>query len=239
MPIVDPALASSAQPRQRLDPLAAVPDFQRLGVETHFHLLADQPARHGVRIAFDVNRAPRANPHRQPPERFKAPRRQATQHGLLLLQPFAPRRVPLIEQFAQETLIRRSALEIARSPQHERLVDGVFETPVRLLDVAVLAPFSRLRLLRDQAVVGDQARIPPRELLLLRKVVHRQAHPVGAMPSRNAAQFEQRLLQPLRQTLEALGKTDRRRFPVRIGQHEVIKQMLERLTPDGHSQAVA
>lgn len=239
MPIVDPALAPSAQPRERLDQLAAVPDFQSLGVEAHFHLLADQPARHGIRIAFDVDRAPWADPHRQTTERLKASRRQPPEHRLLLLQPLAPRRVPLVEQLAQKAFVGRSALKIARSPQHERLIDGVLETPVRLFDVAVLAPFPRLRLLRDQTIVRYQARIPTRELLLLRKVVHRQAHPVGAMASRNAAQFEQRLLQPLRQALKALGKTDGRRFPIRIGQHEMIKQMIERLTTYCHSQAIA
>jgi hypothetical protein len=222
-----------------LDQLAAVPDFQRLGVKADFRLLADQPARHGIRIAFDVDRAPWADPHRQTTERLKAPRRQPAERRLLLLQPFAPGRVPLIEQLAQKAFVGRSALEIARSPQHERLIDGILETPVRLFDVAVLAPFTRLGLLRDQTVVRDQVRIPTRELLLLRKVVHRQAHPVGAMANRNAAQFEQRLLQPLRQALEALGKTDGRPFPVRIRQHEMIEQMIERLTPYCHSQAIA
>jgi hypothetical protein len=58
------------------------------------------------------------------------------------------------------------------------------------------------------------------------------------MPLGHAAQFPQRVLQSFAQTLEALRKADRHRFPVRVRQHAVIHQVVERLTVDGHRQLI-
>jgi hypothetical protein len=46
VPIVHPALVAAAQPRQHLDPLLGVPDFQVLDEQSHLDALADQPAGH-------------------------------------------------------------------------------------------------------------------------------------------------------------------------------------------------
>jgi hypothetical protein len=107
---------------------------------------------------------------------------------------------------------------------------------VPLLDVAVLVGVSGLDLLRHQPIVGQQGLVAPRELLLVRQVVHRRAQPVSAMPLRDSPQLPEGVLHPLAETLKTLRKADRGRLPIRVGEHEVVDQVLERLSLDGDPQ---
>ena len=109
---------------------------------------------------------------------------------------------------------------------------------MRLLDVAILVRLLGLDLLHLHPVVAQQGRVPLGELLLARGVVHRQAHAIRAVPLGHAAQFPHGVLKPFAEALEALRKTDRDRFPVRVRQHEVIDQVVERLAADRHGQAL-
>jgi hypothetical protein len=54
----------------------------------------------------------------------------------------------------------------------------------------------------------------------------------------HTAQLPQCVLKSFTQTLKTLREADRHRFPVRVGQHEVIHQMIERLAADGHAQVI-
>jgi hypothetical protein len=47
-----------------------------LGVQAHFHLFADQAARHRVAIPVDVNQTAGIDAHVEPLARLQAPRRQ-------------------------------------------------------------------------------------------------------------------------------------------------------------------
>jgi hypothetical protein len=67
----------------------------------------------------------------------------------------------------------------------------------------------------------------------------RRRQPVGAVQLRRAAQFPQGVLQALGQALVALREADRPRLPVRVGQHEVVDQVVERRPGDGHAQVGA
>jgi hypothetical protein len=96
VPIVDVVLVAPTLPRQMLHQLLRVPHFQVFHVHTHFHVLADQPARHRVTIAFHVNLTARVHLHTHPLARFQTPRRQRLHLGQLLRQSFAPIRVELI-----------------------------------------------------------------------------------------------------------------------------------------------
>jgi hypothetical protein len=58
------------------------------------------------------------------------------------------------------------------------------------------------------------------------------------MPPRRAAEFPKRLLQTVGQSLERLRRTDIHRLPVRVGQHEVVHQVIERLPCNGDAQIV-
>ena len=100
---------------------------------------------------------------------------------------------------------------------------------MRLADVD---PLSR------EPVMFQEPPIAGLELPLGRKVVDRRAQAVAAMPSRHSPQFPQRVLQAVGQRFERLRRADTYRLPVRVGEDEVIRQMLESLSEDGDSQGV-
>jgi len=237
VPVVDALLVPAAQTRQTLQPLLRVPHLQVLGVQPHLDQRAQQSARQRVGVPLDVDRAALIHPTPDLLERLQPPRRQRPQHLQLLGQPLLSPRVELAEQVPQELRVLLSAGEVPAAAQHQRLVHRFLEPSVPLLDVAVLVTVARLDLLWNQRIMIHQSLVALRELLPLRGVVHRQAHPVGPVPLRHAAQFPQRVLQPFAQALEALREADRRRLPVRVRQHEMVDHVLERLPRNGHAQA--
>ena len=58
------------------------------------------------------------------------------------------------------------------------------------------------------------------------------------MPSRHATEFPQGVLQTIGKSLKRLGHADTHRFPVRVGQDEVVDQMVERLTSDRDAEGI-
>jgi hypothetical protein len=101
-----------------------------------------------------------------------------------------------------------------------------------LLDVAVLVGLPRLDRLGFEAVVRHKGLVPPGEQLGLRIGVDRRGQAIGAVPSGNPSQFPQGVLQPFAEALEALGEADRAGLPVGVGEHEVVDQVVERLSRD-------
>jgi hypothetical protein len=237
VPVIDAVLAAATQTRQRLHPLLAVPHLQVFGIDPHLDPLADQPAVHRVDVVMHVNQTAAVHRDRQPLATVQPPWRQRPQHRQLLSQPPLPARVALPRQLLQERSVLLTAGEISAATQQQGLVHRVLEVPVRRLGIAVLIAFARLRLLHRQAVMRHQALVALGELLALRQVVDRAAEAVGAMPCGHAAQLPQRILQTVAQAGETLGKADRHRLPVRVGQHEVVHQVLEALAGDRHVQA--
>ena len=236
MPVVDAVLVPAPQPGQHLDPLLPVPDLQVLDEQPHLDRLADQPTGHRVAVAADVNQAALIDLHAQPLARLQPPHRQRPQHGDLLGQPRPPPGVELLQDLTQKLRVRLAAGEVAAAAQHQRLVHRLLETPVPLLDVAILVSVVGLNLLPHESVVLQQRLVALRKLLALRQVVDGRAQPVGAVPLRHAAQLPQGILQSLAEALQALGEADRRRLPVGVGEHEVVRQVGERLALDGHAQ---
>lgn len=238
MSIIDMVLIAPAQARQTLQQLLRIPHFQVLHVQPHFHPFADQPARHRVVVPLDVDQAAAVHARRHSFARFQTPRRQRTQLRQLFRQAIAPARVELVQLPIQKKFVVRPAREIPAAAQHQGLIDGLFEAIMPLLDVAILIAMPRLNLLRRHAAMRHQAFVTLRELFLIRGVVHGQAHPIGAMPLGHGAQLPQRVLQPFAQALETLREADRRRLPVRVGQHKVVNQMVEALLLDRHVELV-
>ena len=93
--------------------------------------------------------------------------------------------------------------------------------------------------LAHQPVVPQQGLITLGEGGPVRPRRHRGCQPVGAMTLRHAAQREQGILQPLAEALVALGEAHRAGLPVRVRQHEVVDQVLQRPARDGHPQVGA
>jgi hypothetical protein len=236
VPVIHPVLVATPQTWQLLDQVLRVPHLHPFGIKPRLDHLPNQPAGHRVTVALQVNQAARVHATGLLLTRFQTPRRQGSQPRLFLRQALAPARVEPRAQLVQKPRIRFPAGKIPAAPQHQGLVHGLLETMMPLLDVAVLVGVIRLDLLTDQTVMRQQRLITPRELLPLRQIVDRRAQTVGAMPQRHAAQLPQRVLQPVAETLEALGKADGRRLPVRVGQHKVVDQVRERLPLDRHAQ---
>ena len=236
MPVHDPVLTAAAQTRHPLRQLLRVPHLHVLGVETHLDPLADQPARHRVRVAADADGTPRIHLRLDAARRLEPSRRQRTQvfhlQGLLLNAVG----VQLAEQIPEVILVRLAAGEVATDAEHQLLVEGLLEAPVPLLDVAVLVPVSGLDRLTFEAVVREQRPIPLGERRPGRARRDGGREPVGAVNRGHAAEFRQGVLQPVGECLERLGEADGAGLPVRVGEDEVVEEVIERLAGDGHSQ---
>jgi len=236
VPVVHALLVPAAQTWLPLDQLLGVPHLDLLGIQADLDFLADQPAGHRVTVPLDVNQAALVHATTSPLACFQPSCRQRTQHRQLFGQPLPAPGVQLLRQPAQETLILLAARKITAATQHQGLIHGLLETPMPLLDVAVLMSVVGLDLLADHSVVTQQALITLRELLPLRQVVHCRAQTIRPMTLRYAAQVVQRVLQSFTQALEALREAERHRLPVRVGQHEVVDHVLEALAGYGHAQ---
>ena len=236
VPVRDPVLAATPQPRHPLRHLLRVPHLHVLGMQPHLDPLADQPARHRVRVPADVDRAPRIHPRLGATRRLEPTRRQRTQplHLLGLLR--TPIRVQLAEQIPEVLLVRLPSREVPAVPQHQLLVESLLEPPVPLLDVPVLVAVPGPDRLSLQTVVPQQRLIPLGERRTRRARRDGGREPVGAVNGRHPAQLRQRVLQPVGERLERLGEADRPGLPVRVRQDEVVDQVVERLAVDGHPQ---
>ena len=161
---------------------------------------------------------------------------RAEQHGQFLGESLLAVGIATGHDLAEERLILAAADEVAAPPQHQRLVDGLLEPVMALLDVAVLVRLARLDRLGFEAVVRHQGLVSPSEHLGLWIGVDRRGQAIGAVPSRNSSQFPQGVLQPFAEALEALGEADRAGLPVGIRQHEVVDQVIERFAGDGDAE---
>jgi hypothetical protein len=239
MPVVDAMLAPATQTRQAFHLLLGVPDLDVVGVDAGLDPFADQTAGHRVGIAADVDRAAVIHPHRHALAGVEPLRRQRSQHGPIFLKTLHPPLITLGEQLSHKRLVVTAAGEVPVATQEQRLVQGALEAVMALLHVAVLMRPGRVDGLALQAVVLQQTLITLLKRVPLAAGRHGGGQRIGAMHLWHTAQFRQRVLQPGTETLEALGEADRARLPVRVGQHEVVDQVCQRLTVDGNAQAGA
>ena len=236
VPVVDAVLPATPQARHPVHHLLRVPHFHLLGIQPHLDPFTDQSARHRVHVAARADRAARIHLRLDPARRLESTRRQRTQVLHLLGLLHDPVRVELSEQIAEVVLVGLAAGEVATGAEHQLLIERAFEAMVALFDVAVLVPVPGLDRLPVEAVVLQQRLIPLGELRTRRARRDRGREPIGAVNGGHAAEFGQRVLQPVGQRLERLGEAHRAGLPIRVGEYEVVDQVLERLTVDGHPQ---
>jgi hypothetical protein len=117
------------------------------------------------------------------------------------------------------------------------LIQRPFELAVTLFHISVLMRLRRIDRLALQAVVLQQPLVAALKGRAIAPRRNRGGQGIGAMDPRHAAQFHQGILQAVAEALEALGKADGARLPVRVGQHEVVDQVRKPLTADRHLQA--
>jgi len=92
--------------------------------------------------------------------------------------------------------------------------------------------------LRLDLVVVHQVLVTLAKIPLRREIVDRGAQAVAAMPPRHAVQLPQGLLESAAQCLERFGEADHGELPIRVGEREVIQQVVERLAVDRDAQRV-
>jgi hypothetical protein len=213
-----------------------VPDLQHFGPDVDLDPFADQTARHRVGVAADVDRAPGIDPHLDPPAHLQPPRRQRLQDGQFLGESLAAVGVATGHDLAQEHLVVAPAGEVAMAPQHQGLVDRLLEPMMTLLDVAVLVGLPGSNGLGLQAVMGQKRPVSLREPLGIGVGLDRGAEAVGAVLPWDPSQFPQGVLQPVAEALPTLREADRAGLPVRVGQDEVVDQVVERRARDGDAE---
>lgn len=238
MPVVHRVLVAADQPRERVDVPVGVPDFDAVGEQAGLDLFAHEATVHRVGVAMDVDQAARVDPAPHLQARRQAGRGQVAQRPPLLGDPTPTLGVPRRDELLQEGRVLRAAGEVAAAAEQQRLFDGGLEVPVCRLGVAVLVRLPGVDPLARQAVVRQEVAIAGLELARRRQVVDRGAQAIGTMSPGRAAQLPQRVLQAVGQRLERLRSAHRHRLPVRVGQHEVVGQVIERPAGDRDAQFV-
>ena len=168
----------------------------------------------------------------------QAPRGEITQLWSFGGEPLGTAAVPLSEELAEKLLIGRSVVEVAAAAQHEGLINSLFESVMAVFDISILVCLAGVDGLRFQAIVSQQGAVTLLEQIPVAKVIHRGGEPIGAVDLGNPSQFPEGVLQPLAEALETFGETDRARFPVGVGQDEVIDHVIKRLAGQRDSQTV-
>jgi hypothetical protein len=214
VPIVDAMLRLPTQPLHPLHQRSRVPYLDHFRTHARFYPLSTQPRRYRVNVLLHLNRAALAHPHPLAFQRFQTPRRQRTQPRLLLLKLVSPARIPPGHQRPHELPVVLAAGKISAAAQQQFLLQGLLETPMTLLAIAVLMAAVGVRRFGRHAVVVHQSLIFCRVLFGVAVVMHGQRHAVGAMTLRRRAQFPQGVLQALAQAGETLRETQRRVLPV-------------------------
>lgn len=102
VPVVDAVVAPAPQTRQALDLALGIPDLDVVGVQAGLDPFANQPARHRVGVAGDVDGAAGVHSDFDALAGVEASCRQWPQQGQLLGQTLLASRIQLGEQLPQE-----------------------------------------------------------------------------------------------------------------------------------------
>ena len=120
--------------------------------------------------------------------------------------------------------------KVAAAAHAQRLVDGLLEAEVGLLDVAVLVGDAGVVGGGLHAVVGHQRQVALGELRAAARADHVDggAEVVGAVELGHAAELPEAGLQAFGERLEALREAELDRLDIGVGQHQVVDQVRER-----------
>ena len=238
VPVVHGVLVSPHESRQRVDELVRVPDLDPVGEQPRFDPFADEPAVHRVDVAVDVDQtagvdAARHLQARRNPLGWQRPERRDFLGEAVFSAGVAGR-----DQVAQERGVLVAGRKFPAAAEQQGLVDGRLEVPVRRLDVAVFVGLPHVDPLARDAVVREQIAVPGLEFPPLREVVDGGGETVAAVSPGRSAEFPQGILQAIGEGLERLRSTERDRFPVRVGEDEVVDHVVERLAREGDAERV-
>jgi hypothetical protein len=192
--VLDAMLASASESRQGVQLPGPMPDVEGFGPDVNIHLFADQTTRQRVRVAADMDRAPRIDPGLEPAGHLQATSRQRRQHGHFFEKSLLSVGIASGHELLEERLIVASTGEIAAAAKHQGLVDSLLETVMTLLDVAILVGLSRLDRLTFEAIMRQQCLISPSEQFRAGITVDRGGQAIGAVSPGDSSQFPQGVL---------------------------------------------
>ena len=199
--VVDAVLPVAEQARHRQQVRGATVDLQRFGPDPHQHRGPDQPGRHRVGVAQDLDRAEAADRHPLLAAQRQLRRGQRAQGRLLLGPAPVPGEVALRDDRLEEAGVALTVQKLPTAPHAQGLIDRLLEPVVGLLDVAVLV--------RDAERVGG--RLHPvvahqRAIAILRQGpsvaierVDRRAQMIGAVALGDASELPEAALDPFDQ----------------------------------------
>ncbi len=229
-------LAPASESRQGVDLSGPMPDVEGFGPDVNIHLFADQTAGQRVGVAADMDRAPGIDPGLESPSHLQPASRQGRQDGHFLTKTLLSVGIASGHELLEKQLIIASAGEITAASEHQGLVDGLLETMMTLLDVAILIGLSRLDRLAFELVMREQSLVSSSEHIGFLVAVDRCGQAIGAVSPGDSSQFPQGVLQTLAEALEAFGEADGAGLPVGVGEHEVIDHVIEGLAEDGDAE---
>jgi hypothetical protein len=99
---------------------------------------------------------PESTPGLEPSGHLQPASRECRQHGHFLSKTLLSVGIASGHELAEKRLIVGSAGEIAAASEHQGLVDGLLETVMTLLDVAILVGLSRLDRLTLETIMREQ-----------------------------------------------------------------------------------
>src|SRR6266487_2732501 len=111
---------------------------------------------------------------------------------------------------------------------------------MRLLDIPIFMSDSDIVPGGLHAVVRHQPLVPNGPIFSFRltEVAHRSTQMISSMLLWHSANLPQRFLDPFRERLKGLAETDRSRFHIRVGEHEMIDQVGKWLSCNRDAQIV-
>ncbi len=113
---------------------------------------------------------------------------QGAQHCLLLGPAHLPGQIPLLDLVQQKAGVRRAVGELSAATYTQRLVDGLLEAEVGLLNIAVLVRHTEVIGRRFQAIVAHHDAVALLRLSTSLGIerMNRRTEMIGAVPLRDA-----------------------------------------------------
>ncbi len=138
---------------------AADVQFKRFGPHAHDQGLADQARGHRIGVVEHANGAEAGNRDRQLATEMQRGGGQRVQRVQLGCPAQLAGLVALAGQLLEQGHVAGAVGKVAAAPRPERLVDGLLEAVVGLLDIAVLMGLAGVVGRRGHAVVGHQGQV--------------------------------------------------------------------------------
>src|SRR5215213_2881713 len=239
MAVIDGRTPTSPQTLHLSHLLPGVVHLDPLRIQPNLHPLADQAGGHRVDILRRPQRREHADPHALPPEVVQTRQRQIMHPLQLLAQLARTTAIAAGQNLAEKGLVLGPRRKIPAPPQQQGLLDRALEAVMRLLDVAILVAPARGITIGLNPVMRQRSKVAVVEGAgSVTQLVSGRREVVRPMQLRRFAQLPDGRLEAANQSLEALRKADPPRFPIRVGQDEVVEKVVEALADEADPQLI-